>query len=409
MSELVDVGAILAAGEPDENGNVIPPGVDFGGYRVQKVGPRLDKTVTVEGLVVDRQTKSFLAYHNTGCCYTSVRFAPFSITGTVGSTAPVWIHATSDCTFIEVDVSASGTYSSGNTSVATVNSLGVVTLKAPGSATIFSNLAYCRSEDFCFDCTFQTCSPAFASDSTPVTVKPFVALVSNMDFVFFGGDPTVKAVNNQMVRVDPSGGSFAWSDSPSNRISTFENLGDLGAGTFKFRLTGATASSSVRDTTITVSYTKNGASGIASRLITSRLFIALQQSFFFVTSPPTQPFGYQAQVKYEVLTHPGRQVVEPGFQGINVHENVRTISVAGIPPEVVGDPVMGAGGLDANSEIVDFIGLEDDFPLPEETMVVLRQDLAVGGIFVRQNELTLLKDRAVITINCEPGVGTCLP
>ncbi len=39
----MDVGAILAAGQPDADGDVIPPGVTFGGYRVQKVGPRIDK------------------------------------------------------------------------------------------------------------------------------------------------------------------------------------------------------------------------------------------------------------------------------------------------------------------------------------------------------------------------------
>lgn len=40
VTELIDIEAVIAAGVPDPEGDILPAGVGYGGYSVRKVGPR---------------------------------------------------------------------------------------------------------------------------------------------------------------------------------------------------------------------------------------------------------------------------------------------------------------------------------------------------------------------------------
>ncbi|MFQ5926045.1 MAG: hypothetical protein ACE5MH_01275, partial [Terriglobia bacterium] len=170
VAELVDVGAIIASGQPDEDGDVIPAGVSFGGYSVRKVGRRLDQSLTTEALIFNRRTKNFLTLYNTCCGYTSVNISPSSLEGTVGGSGQIRILAFDFCSGTLVDLTFSGFYSSDNPSVASVNAIGSVSYVGAGSTSVHASISYCTMSAPCIEGFNCGCFPAFRSKDIPVTV-----------------------------------------------------------------------------------------------------------------------------------------------------------------------------------------------------------------------------------------------
>ena len=180
-AELVDVGALIAAGLPDEDGDLIPPEVTYGGYRVRKVGGRLDTTLITEALVINRRTKTYLTFYNTCCAITAVTLSPSPITGPVGVVFPLAVIGLDSCSGLSVTLTSSASYSSATPSIASVNSLGLVALLAPGSTSVTARVNSWIDSPFCL--TFATaigpdllpplpcgCFLTTANASSPVTV-----------------------------------------------------------------------------------------------------------------------------------------------------------------------------------------------------------------------------------------------
>lgn len=162
----VDVGDILAAGEPDANGDVIPPEVSFGGYRVQKVGPRINQVLITQSLLFDSGAKSYLTFYNTCCGYLNIAFSPNTLQGPAGDFDQLVIQAQDTCGGNTIDVTNSGNFGTLNSSIATVGAgNGQASLVAVGQTTLTSQLDYFEKDFFLGDC-----SSASAGSNTPTSV-----------------------------------------------------------------------------------------------------------------------------------------------------------------------------------------------------------------------------------------------
>lgn len=399
-SRTVNIGEILASGQPDAAGNVIPRGVTFGGYAVRKVSAGANPNITTEPLIYNRRTKNFLSVYNTGACYEQVKVSAFqggqpfsSILGVPLDTAQLKIEGKNSFTGSWDNITASGAFSSDNTTIATVvqsgQNKGQVTLIAPGSTFTTSVISWWRDTGF-GECFYV---PNWQK-TTGVVVKPTVTISSGNDFAFVGTHPSIPTILRQAVG-SPSGGNFAWSASNSSVSLTNANSDVVGAK-------GVNASSSLLDTNLIVNYSVNGVSATpATRAITVRLFRFLEQigqiQTVQINGPPD--YGYRSTVFYRLRTNPGQQVVEPGFSSITVLENVNVTSVTvnGVPAQVNFQIISGTGGTDANTQVVDDLRLISDSPLPPGLDITSEQDLFVGGFFVRTNTLHHLSSQATVT------------
>lgn len=177
-SVLVDIGQVVASRTPDSDGDVIPPGVTFGGYRVRKTAPRF-ANITTEVLIVDRREKTFLSVYNTGCCYDWPSTWPGSVSGTPGTNGWLAVQSFDSCTNEPVDfvnnppLGVRVFFNSDNSSVADIGSQGSFTMIAPGSTTLRSTSVFTYSGNLCRRTTAGgTCS-----------VKVYKVLISAADIV----------------------------------------------------------------------------------------------------------------------------------------------------------------------------------------------------------------------------------
>jgi hypothetical protein len=198
-SSSVDVGQIIAAGEPDAQGNVIPPSVNYGGYRVRKVGPHLGATLTTEALLFDHQRKSFVSIYNTCCGLNGPpSFSPGSFLGPVGPIGNFLLQGQDYCSGQTVNLTSSGTYSSANTAIARVGSTGNVAGVSGGSTNSNASLKYYQQR------TVDTCllksgsSQPAINVQVPTRVEPIGPPVSNSGIVCSQGQGWAKVVTNQL-------------------------------------------------------------------------------------------------------------------------------------------------------------------------------------------------------------------
>jgi len=183
-TEIFDVGELVAAAVPDEDGDVIPAGVAVGGYRVRKLEPDLSLTLTTEALVLDRRRKSYLSLYNTGVCYNAVSLSPTSLVGPVGAFAQVVLLGFNTAEGVWQPL-PTPLYSSQNSSIASVSGFGVVEFRAPGTTTVKGSKFI--PEDMVFECFYRS-----MSDTSPVTVKEVTVSLSQT--IVLPGNPTTVTV-----------------------------------------------------------------------------------------------------------------------------------------------------------------------------------------------------------------------
>ena len=226
------------------HGHLPPLGVPFGGYHVRKIGPRVDKTLTTETLVFDRREQSFLTFYNTCCGYTGPFVVPGSFLGSIGFIGTGQVEATDYCSGTLVDFTASSTFSSQNTTVATVDTAFGVTGQAPGSTNINSCLTYSKQR------TVDTCVTGTFCGNPGVTVCDF-ALSPEGPVTAAHCDGTTS--NNQLFGASaiPPGCSVIPSQSTCSGFSSGGSVSVQGTTT---NITSSSAN-------CTVMYTASGASG----------------------------------------------------------------------------------------------------------------------------------------------------
>jgi hypothetical protein len=134
----IDVGKLIREQVPDKNGNVLPAGLSSGSYEFRDLNDHLAGTL-FEGKVIYEKTYGHVTYGCMTCCdYTTPRltFNPLPIP--FQGTAPNGVWAT-DCNGIDQDVSNSfdGSWTTGNTAIATVDFSGNHTGAGVGSTSSY--------------------------------------------------------------------------------------------------------------------------------------------------------------------------------------------------------------------------------------------------------------------------------
>ncbi|MBZ5555214.1 MAG: hypothetical protein LAO21_21085 [Acidobacteriia bacterium] len=302
-----------------------------------------------------------------------------------------------DCNriFSFYDVTLDSSWSSTNEGVATVDGStvpAVITGISPGFALISPYYF-----GFAYDPVSCVKVPRGRSPSGVTNVRPTVSIDSVYNFIFVATNPLVTRFNQWQATGNPGGGQYYWS-TPNPRV-TFDNPSASGV-----TLLGNSPSTTLLDTRINVTYgVEDLGISSASRLITIRIFKFLRNKG--VTQIIPQPNGYIAYQYYNIYTSPSGQLLQPGFGDIEVDEIVELQSATkdGVPLSqseidlIIRDT--GAGATDANSEFFDRLNFmtQTGNPMPSGYVFRSKQDLFVGGIFVRHNTLEQRSDGVNIT------------
>src|SRR6266436_6234567 len=136
-STMIDMAMLIAEIKPDADGNVIPPSVKEGSADFASANGRHEQITLVIAAGIYNVTNATCGGGCITCCgYSSFQISPSPILCPIGESMSCSALAT-DCNGYSSNLGA--TWSSSNTSVMTVNSSGVVTGVAAGSATITAN------------------------------------------------------------------------------------------------------------------------------------------------------------------------------------------------------------------------------------------------------------------------------
>ena len=100
-------------------------------------------------------------------------------------------------------------------------------------------------------------------------------------------------------------------------------------------------------------------------------------------------YGYDTTATYLVYTFPGEQLLRSGYDSMTVSETVSGCSGC----------ETGAGGTNANSNVVDDLHALSSQPLPPDFSITATQTISVGGFLVRNNTLKYTAQGVTITNN----------
>ncbi|MEE8608483.1 MAG: hypothetical protein V3S55_12830, partial [Nitrospiraceae bacterium] len=274
----------------------------YGGYRVRKVGGRLDTTLITEALVINHRTQTYLTFYNTCCAIFGLTVIPSSITGPVGVVFPLAVIGLDSCSGLSVTLTSSASYSSATPSIASVNSLGVVALLAPGSTSVTAHVNSWIDSPFCL--TFATaigpdllpplpCGcvlfPAAVAAAILVEDPPpppnFDLSCDNQHLALGSTAPTTtKTGSCTTSNISPTGGTFTW--------GLNKNTVTLDAGGGAANYFAANPSTSQNDTIISPTYTVNN-----QQLTKQSAPITVHKpTSLFVESDTTNPTGNTCNV-----------------------------------------------------------------------------------------------------------------
>jgi|HubBroStandDraft_6_1064221.scaffolds.fasta_scaffold10714_3 hypothetical protein len=390
-SKLIDMAALIEGEQPDSEGNVIPEDVQEGSATF--AGPEGISQPIRLGLstgTFNVHTATCGSSCNICTTTTDVNMNPDPVQTPVGTSEQMSVKLElSDGT--TVDKTSSAVWSSQNTAIATV-SKGSVRGVAVGTTNIVATVALAPGGgdgEPVPECP-SSCPMGTEIGEGPATVVPTVTFNSNTpNFVLVGTSPSITVFNLQQVMGSPTGGTYAWSGSPSGLSFSPNNSSTADVST----LTATSQSASLNDTTLTVNYTLNGMSAKtpATRQIT-------KSKFAFLGNPPTMVaapigsgnFGYLYNVTYTVFTDPGQQQLQSGYSDIAVTEVVTQNGAA------CSGCITGPGSTNANSQIVDVDGIVAAAALPPGFSRTVTQTITLGGVLVRNNTVTFTTAVAIV-------------
>ncbi len=171
-SAALDLKQLIAQGMPDKNGNFIPPGVEEGSVMLANVQRPTKPFTLAVALAVYNVANATCCGQCTNCCGpSSFTINPGNFVMTVGEQMTCTCTET-DCTGAQFSVS--GTWSSSNTSVMTVNSSsGMETGVSPGAATISVDLGFMSMGSGCIP---NGCPTGHPVPNTGGTCTPTAAI-----------------------------------------------------------------------------------------------------------------------------------------------------------------------------------------------------------------------------------------
>jgi hypothetical protein len=396
----IDVGKLIREHLPDKNGKTLPADLTSGSYEFRDLTDIAIGSL-FEGKVIYDKTYGHVTYGCGFCCPYQAPFLaydPLGIALAGDSQNGVTAYETCSGTYVDVSDYFFNSWSTANAAIATVNGSAVHHGVGVGSTTSQTHayMAYGYN---------RPCPLAYRSPSGGANVHPTVSLNTNTPFAFIGSDPTIPQPLIQAIG-KPANGTYSWTASPANRVS-FNN-----PNTDIVHVKGINPSSSLNDTTLTANYSVGGQSAApASRAITVRVFELLNQTAPVSIDP--KPNGFFAFVTYNVLTGPGKQLLQPGFSGISVGETVTTTSATlngvALTPQQLSSITLykGQGATtDTNSNVGDDQSLLNNTgnPLPTVLVINLSQEFFVGGFYVRTNGIQKTSNPSVTIANNGPVI-----
>ena len=225
----IDVGQLIREHVPDKNGKTLPPDLTMGSYEFRDLTNKGVGTL-FEGKVIYDKTYGHVAYGCGTCCgyaQTVVFYAPLGVPfpGTAGQ----GVNSYQNCNLDWEDVSDSfwNTWTSANTSIATVNYYATHTGVATGSTTSYAS-AYLDGPNRPPNCPRQLKTPSGGVNvqfPVPTKVLP-VATRSQGAIVCANGQGWNRIVTNQLQ--DQFGRAYAHSGIQMVDILTFGSTNQLG-------------------------------------------------------------------------------------------------------------------------------------------------------------------------------------
>jgi hypothetical protein len=390
-SSSIDMADLIAEAKADAEGNLIPRGTSTGGLIVSGPTGLLDDINVVLGGGI---FSVFGATCNPVCYSCGPGLAQFSLVpspvqSAKGGTTQMVATVTTSGGVKETETTETK-WSSQNVSVASVASGGMVTAVAVGATTIDGVIEWPQEgEDACFP---SSCALYAYEGEAPTNVTPSVSFnQQSPNFVLVGTDPAITVNNLQQAIGNPSGGTYAWTGSAGG-LSFSPNDGTSADVT---TVTATTGSTSLNDTTLTVNYTQNEtAAPPATKSITMRKFAFLTGPSLVSVPIGSGNFGYAFNATYTISTDPGQQVLAAGFSGLPIPETVQ-LSSGGIG----GTNHTSPGTTNSNSQIVDFLALISNAPIPAGASEVDAQQIFVSTYLVRNNSLHYTATTVTVTNN----------
>ncbi len=399
----MDLRKLRDAQLPDLKGNKIPADASDGSV----VWQRLDKLPVMGRLMVINRQQGMASNYDCCICVCPADYygdneinpatANLPIEGSQGLINNAQYY-TCNLGDYYVNVTAASLWTSAYPNIASVNTAGTVKGQSAGTTGVtgqYCSTYYgwvCLHPPFDFGCeAYSTCG--YGNNTTNVAS---VSIIGGNNFVFVGTDPTVIQYNVEQAQGTPSGGQYSWTAN-NNRVTFNTPSAAL------VTLTGTSPSTALLDTTLTANYTYNQTpANPATRAITVAIFKFLQQSGqvqVIALNGPT--YGYNATVWYNIFSNPGGQQVPSGFSGITVVEivTIQSITVNGTPANFPYTPYQGNGATTSNAQVQDDLSVTSNSPLPAGLDITSSQDIAVGGMYVRNNTLNQLTSGPTITNN----------
>lgn len=374
----VDVGHLIREQTPDVHGNTLPATLTTGSYEITDLTHHGAGTL-FEGKVIYDKMYGDAAYGCALCCgYATTGYGfwynPLGIPD--GSTTPQGVQAENMCdggALEDVSDSFYGSWSTGNTSIATVDHYGTHTGAGIGSTTSYAN-GQLNSNDVPHMCPLKGFSPQGPDNTIQFNLSPGNPYQS----IFVGTDPGLHVPNGFTGDVSPTNGTLTATSSDSHDSFAYDSLG---AGLPRATITTSDQSTNTLDRLLTFTYAVSGQGSVQRKsTVTARQFA------YATNNAPgnicSLGYGYKYEYVYTPYTHPDKTAVQPGIglDGTAVTEN--------FSPPVGCGVVTGNGALDDNSQFTDTIAFCSTDPLPT-CSTTTTQTWKVAGYSVRSNSLTI--------------------
>jgi hypothetical protein len=302
-SVMLDLKNIIQANAPDAEGNVFPAGVSEGSASIESAdGPAAQMNLIVSGAVFNVVTGTCFGCCVPCCGVSDVFLDPTSDACSVGDTEQ--FHAEEEDCDGNITETTSGTWSSSNTAVMTVNSSGLMSAVSPGSATLQFSSRLPASSD-CGEPLPGECPMTNFPADAPMTAAPSIS----------GIDPALGVVGGtQNVTITGTGfASGATVNAGSNISVSNVSISSATKITATFTPTNSASAGGNQAVTVTAGGETSGSQNFFVQIPTKLNVLSVS----VLPDGPSPPSGCPASLNYGIMVDIQYQVLDQASNAIN--------------------------------------------------------------------------------------------